>query len=82
MKNTAPSSATSASRTICTRRSSCATPRWEVRSCRPCGADGVVTRFDRQTGAFIAYNPNGVIRTFFKPNDGERYYRRQAERGE
>ena len=44
-------------------------------------ADGVVTRFDRQTGAFIAFNPNGVIRTFFKPNDGERYWRRQAERG-
>jgi hypothetical protein len=44
--------------------------------------DGVTTRFDRQTGAFIAYNPNGVIRTFFKPNDGERYYLRQAERGE
>lgn len=44
--------------------------------------DGVATRFDRQTGAFIAFNPNGVIRTFFKPNDGERYYRRQAERGE
>jgi pyocin large subunit-like protein len=42
--------------------------------------DGVVTRFDRDTGAFIAFNPNGVIRTFFKPNDGERYYRRQAER--
>mgnify|MGYP006295775175 CR=1 FL=1 len=44
--------------------------------------DGVVTRFDRQTGAFIAFNPNGVIRTFFRPNDGERYWRRQAERGE
>ncbi len=44
-------------------------------------ADGVTTRFDKQTGAFIAFNPNGVIRTFFKPNDGERYYRRQAERG-
>lgn len=43
--------------------------------------DGVTTRFDRQTGAFIAFNPNGVIRTFFKPNDGERYYRRQAQRG-
>ena len=43
--------------------------------------DGVATRFDRQTGAFIAFNPNGIIRTFFKPNDGERYYRRQAERG-
>ena len=44
--------------------------------------DGVITRYDRQTGAFIAFNPNGVIRTFFKPNDGERYWRRQAERGE
>jgi pyocin large subunit-like protein len=43
-------------------------------------ADGVVTKFDRQTGAFIAFNPNGTIRTFFKPNDGERYFRRQAER--
>ncbi len=43
--------------------------------------DGVTTRFDKQTGAFIAFNPNGVIRTFFKPNAGERYYRRQAERG-
>ena len=43
--------------------------------------DGVVTRYDQQTGAFIAFNSNGVIRTFFKPNDGERYYRRQAERG-
>lgn len=42
--------------------------------------DGVLTRFDRQTGAFIAVNPNGVIRTFFKPNDGERYWRRQSER--
>ncbi len=44
-------------------------------------ADHVTTRYDRETGAFIAFNPNGTIRTFFKPNDGERYYRRQAERG-
>jgi hypothetical protein len=43
-------------------------------------ADRVTTRFDRETGAFIAFNPNGTIRTFFKPNDGERYYRRQADR--
>ena len=43
-------------------------------------ADGVTTRFDRQTGAFIAFNRNGTIRTFFKPHDGERYYRRQTER--
>ena len=41
-----------------------------------------VVRRDQQTGAFIAFNSNGVIRTFFKPNDGERYWRRQAERGE
>lgn len=43
-------------------------------------SDGVTTRFDRQTGAFVAINRDGTIRTFFKPNDGERYYRRQAER--
>ena len=43
-------------------------------------ADHVTTRFDRETGAFIAFNSNGTIRTFFKPNDGERYYRRQASR--
>ncbi|SJZ72451.1 hypothetical protein SAMN02745126_02043 [Enhydrobacter aerosaccus] len=43
--------------------------------------DGVTTRFDRQTGAFVAFNRDGTIRTFFKPNDGERYFRRQAERG-
>jgi len=42
--------------------------------------NGVATRFDRDTGAFIAFNPDGTIRTFFKPNDGERYYRRQADR--
>jgi len=42
--------------------------------------DGVVTRFDRATGAFIAVNPDRTIRTFFRPNDGERYFRRQAER--
>ncbi len=44
-------------------------------------SDGVTTRYDRDTGAFVAFNPDGVIRTFFKPNDGERYFRRQAERG-
>jgi pyocin large subunit-like protein len=43
-------------------------------------ADGVVTRFDRRSGAFGAYNRDRTIRTFFKPNDGERYFRRQANR--
>lgn len=42
--------------------------------------DGVITRFDHDSGAFIAVNPDRTIRTFFKPNDGERYFRRQAER--
>ena len=43
--------------------------------------DRVITRFDRASGAFIAVNPDGIIRTFFRPNDGERYFHRQLERG-
>jgi hypothetical protein len=42
--------------------------------------DGVVTRFDRATGDFIAFDADGVIRTYFRPNDGEDYFRRQALR--
>lgn len=42
--------------------------------------DGVMTRFDRKSGAFLACNPDGTIRTFFKPKDGEKYFRRQARR--
>jgi len=42
--------------------------------------DGVITRFDRATGAFLAIDRDGTIRTFFKPNDGEAYFRRQASR--
>lgn len=44
------------------------------------GSDGVVSRFDKRTGAFIAFDRDGTIRTFFKPNDGEKYFRRQANR--
>jgi pyocin large subunit-like protein len=43
---------------------------------------GVVTRFDRRSGAFGAYNPDRTIRTFFIPNAGERYFHRQATRPE
>jgi pyocin large subunit-like protein len=43
-------------------------------------ADGVVSRFDRTTGAFLAFDADGTIRTFFHPNDGERYFERQAGR--
>lgn len=42
--------------------------------------DGVVSRFDRRHGYFGAYNPDRTIRTFFIPNDGERYFYRQARR--
>ena len=42
--------------------------------------DGVVSRFDKRSGAFLAFDRDGTIRTFFKPNDGERYFRRQATR--
>jgi len=42
--------------------------------------DGTTSRFDRSTGAFLAFNRDGTIRTFFKPNDGEAYFRRQAAR--
>jgi pyocin large subunit-like protein len=42
--------------------------------------DGVVTRFDRKTGAFLAFNRDGTIRTVFRPDDGEAYFRRQVDR--
>lgn len=42
--------------------------------------DGVITRFHKPSGEFIAFNPDRTIRTFFRPDDGERYFRRQAER--
>jgi hypothetical protein len=44
-------------------------------------ADGVVTRFDRSSGTFLAFDRDLTIRTFFRPNDGERYFRRQLARG-
>ncbi len=43
-------------------------------------ADGVITRFDRESGAFLAVNSDGTIRTFFRPNQGETYFRRQSAR--
>jgi pyocin large subunit-like protein len=41
---------------------------------------GEFSKFDRRHGYFGAYNRNGTIRTFFIPNNGERYFRRQAQR--
>ena len=42
--------------------------------------DRVTTRFDRASGAFIAFGSDRKIRTFFKPRDGEAYFRRQQGR--
>ncbi len=43
-------------------------------------SDGVITKFDRKRGYFGAFNKDRTIRTFFIPNDGERYFKRQARR--
>ena len=40
----------------------------------------VVTKFDKHKGYFGAFNADKTIRTFFIPNQGESYFRRQAER--
>jgi hypothetical protein len=44
-------------------------------------ADGVITRYDRSSGAFLAFDADRTIRTFFRPNDGEAYFHRQCRRG-
>lgn len=43
-------------------------------------ADGVITRFDKTTGAFLAFNQDFTIRTYFKPNGGINYFWRQSRR--
>ncbi len=42
--------------------------------------DAVTCKFDRASGAFVAYNSDGTLRTFFKPRDGEAYFERQKSR--
>lgn len=43
-------------------------------------SDAVIARFDRLSGAFVAFHRDKSIRTYFRPNDGEAYFRRQADR--
>ncbi len=45
---------------------------WQVR--------GNWSRFDRASGAFIAFRKDKVILTFFRPDDGEDYFRRASKR--
>ncbi len=40
---------------------------------------GNLARFDKTSGAFLAYSDNLVIQTFFRPNDGESYFRRAVK---
>lgn len=42
--------------------------------------DGVVTRYERSTRTFLAFNADRTIRTYFRPNDGEAYFHRQTWR--
>ena len=42
--------------------------------------NGEFSRFDKRRGYFGAYNRDLTIRTFFIPNDGVRYFERQARR--
>ena len=41
-------------------------------------ANGSISRFDRATGGFLAFDRDLTIRTFYRPNDGEAYFRRAA----
>jgi hypothetical protein len=43
-------------------------------------ARGNWSRFDRDSGSFIAFRNDRVILTFFRPDDGEAYFRRAAGR--
>ena len=39
--------------------------------------EGLVIRYDQATGAFIAFERGGTIRTFFRPARGDAYFRSQ-----
>ena len=43
-------------------------------------SNGSYARFDRSSGAFLAFNRDLTIRTFFRPDDGESYFRRAVNR--
>ena len=44
-------------------------------------SDGTTIRYDKSSGAFIAFNRDGTIRTFFRPDRGDAYFRSQLQRG-
>jgi pyocin large subunit-like protein len=40
-------------------------------------SDGTIKIYDRKTNTFGAYNSDGTTKTFFKPKNGESYWKRQ-----
>lgn len=42
--------------------------------------DRVGSRYEKSSNAFIAFNSDKTIRTFFKPNDGAAYFHRQKNK--
>jgi hypothetical protein len=44
---------------------------------RKIASDGTIRIYDRKTNTFGAYSPDGTTKTFFKPKNGERYWKRQ-----
>jgi hypothetical protein len=48
--------------------------KYVLESRRPNGAGA---KFDLRNKAFVAFDSDGTIRTFFIPNDGVRYFERQ-----
>ena len=43
-------------------------------------ARGNWARYNRTSGEFIAFRKDKVILTFFRPDDGEAYFRRASDR--
>jgi hypothetical protein len=42
--------------------------------------DGVTRYYDPKTNTFGSYNPDGTTRTYYKPEEGQEYFRRQMEK--
>lgn len=41
-------------------------------------ANGSVAKFDKRRGSFVAYDPDGTLRTFFVPKNGLRFFYQQS----
>lgn len=43
-------------------------------------SDNIIAKYDKATNEFIVINPDGSIRTYFKPEKGESYWEDEHER--